>query len=39
MDTTFTKQIGRNLEIYIEDLVVKTKEEDSHTEDLEEILQ
>jgi len=39
MDTIFAKQIGRNLEVYIDDLVVKTKEEDSHTEDLREILQ
>ena len=39
MDTIFAKHIGRNLEVYIDDLVVKTKEEDSHTEDLREILQ
>jgi len=39
MDTIFAKQIGRNLEVYIDDLVVKTKEGDSHEEDLKEILQ
>jgi len=39
MDTIFAKQIGRNLEVYIDDLVVKKKEEGSHTEDLREILQ
>ena len=39
MDTIFTKQNGRNLEVYIDDLVVKTKEADSHEEDLREILQ
>jgi ferredoxin len=39
MDTIFAKQIGRNLELYIDDLVVKTKEGGSQTEDLKEILQ
>jgi len=39
MDTIFAKQIGRNLEVYIDDLIVKTKEGNSHEEDLKEILQ
>jgi len=39
MDTTFAKQIGRNLEVYIDDLVVNTKEDANHMEDLKEILQ
>ena len=38
MDTTFSRQIGRNLEVYIDDLVAKTKEGFSHADDLEEIL-
>jgi hypothetical protein len=38
MDTTFSQQIGRNQEVYIDDLVAKTKEGRSHTDDLEEIL-
>jgi hypothetical protein len=38
MDTNFSQQIGRNLEVYIDDLVAKTKEGRSHTDDLEEIL-
>jgi len=38
MDTIFSRQIRRNLEVYNDDLVAKTKEEGNHTEDLEEIL-
>jgi ribonuclease HI len=38
MDTAFSQQIGRNLEVYIDDLVAKTKEGNSHADDLEEIL-
>lgn len=38
MDATFSQQIGRNLEVYIDDLVAKTKEGRSHADDLEEIL-
>jgi len=38
MDTAFSQQIGRNLQVYIDDLVAKTKEGFSHTDDLEEIL-
>ena len=32
----FHNQIGRNLEVYIEDMLVKTKDEDRHLDDLEE---
>ncbi|XP_039687770.1 uncharacterized protein [Medicago truncatula] len=39
MDTIFSKQIGRNLEVYIDDLVVKTSEGQSHSDDLKEIFQ
>jgi len=38
METIFAKQIGRNLEVYIDDLIVKTNEGDNHEEDLREIL-
>jgi len=39
MDTIFATQIGRNLEVYIDDLVVKTPESAAHTTDLGEIFQ
>jgi len=39
MDKIFSKQIRKNLEVYIGDLVVKTKEGHSHEENLKEILQ
>jgi len=39
MDTMFAAQIGRNLEVYIDDLVVKTSENAVHTTDLGEIFQ
>ncbi|GAU31015.1 hypothetical protein TSUD_393000 [Trifolium subterraneum] len=38
MDRIFSRQIGRNLEVYIDDMVVKTTRETSHDVDLEEIL-
>jgi hypothetical protein len=38
MDMAFSQQIGQNLEVYIDDLVAKTKEGHSHSDDLEEIL-
>ncbi|KAK2371898.1 hypothetical protein QL285_073098 [Trifolium repens] len=38
MDRVFAQQIGRNLEVYIDDMVVKTPEEGSHSKDLAEIL-
>ena len=37
MDTMFAAQIGRNLEVYIDDLVVMTPENAIHTTDLGEI--
>jgi len=39
MDTIFARQIGRNLEVYIDDLVVKTPENAVHTTDFGEIFQ
>jgi hypothetical protein len=38
IETAFSQQIGRNLEVYIDDPLAKTKEGCSHTDDLEEIL-
>jgi hypothetical protein len=38
MDRVFSQQIGRNLEVYIDDMVVKTPEEGDHGKDLAEIL-
>jgi hypothetical protein len=37
MDTVFSKQIGRNLEVYIDDLMVKTTKGNLHRLDLSEI--
>jgi len=39
MDSMFAAQIGRNVEVYIDDLVVKTLENAAHTTDLDEIFQ
>ncbi|XP_039687900.1 uncharacterized protein [Medicago truncatula] len=39
MDTIFSAQIGRNLEVYVDDLVVKTPAEGQHSVDLKEIFQ
>ena len=30
----FSKQIGRNVEVYVDDMLVKSKEEESHLDDL-----
>jgi hypothetical protein len=38
MDRVFSHQIGRNLEIYIDDMVVKTTEDGNHDKNLDEIL-
>jgi hypothetical protein len=38
MDRVFANQIGRNLEVYIDDMVVETRREGNHHSDLEEIL-
>ena len=32
----FRKQIGRNMEVYVDDMLVKSKEEGSHLDDLKE---
>ena len=32
----FSKQIGRNMEVYVDDMLVKSKEESTHLDDLEE---
>nr|KYP56520.1 Retrovirus-related Pol polyprotein from transposon opus [Cajanus cajan] len=39
MDKVFINQIGRNLEVYVDDMVIKTKSAADHAQDLEEILQ
>jgi len=39
MDTMFAAQIRRNLEVYINDIVVKTPDNAAHTTDLGEIFQ
>ena len=36
MNKMFHKQIGRNIEVYINDMLVKKKDEENHLEDLEE---
>ncbi|CAL1411103.1 unnamed protein product [Linum trigynum] len=36
IDTVFSRQIGRNIEAYVDDLIVKTKPGNSHLEDLRE---
>jgi hypothetical protein len=36
MNKMFRNQIGRNVEVYIDDMLVKTKDEANHLEDLEE---
>ena len=32
----FSKQIGRNMEVYVDDMLVKSKEESTHLDDLQE---
>ena len=32
----FSKQIGRNMEVYVDDMIVKSKEELAHLDDLKE---
>lgn len=39
MDVVFSKQIGRNMEFYIDDIIVKTSEGRIHVADLEDILE
>ncbi|GAU45985.1 hypothetical protein TSUD_401250 [Trifolium subterraneum] len=38
IDRVFVEQIGKNLEVYIDDMVVKTQKEGEHDKDLEDIL-
>ena len=33
----FSKQIGRNIEVYVDDMLVKSREEENHLDDLEEM--
>ncbi|XP_068497948.1 uncharacterized protein [Phaseolus vulgaris] len=37
MDKVFKEQIGKNLEVYVDDMVVKSSEIQKHLEDLEEV--
>ncbi|XP_072066954.1 uncharacterized protein [Arachis hypogaea] len=37
MDKVFAKQIGRNIEVYVDDMVAKTKIDNNHLDDLAEI--
>ncbi|MCI21844.1 gag-pol polyprotein, partial [Trifolium medium] len=39
MDKVFSNQIGKNLEVYIDDMVVKTADDGEHDKDLADILQ
>ena len=32
----FSRQIGRNMKVYVDDMLVKSKEEDTHLDDLKE---
>ena len=32
----FNKQIGKNVEVYVDDMLVKSKEEENHLDDLKE---
>lgn len=38
MDIVFSKQIGNNQEVYINDMIVKTSEAGSHIEDLKDTI-
>jgi len=37
MDKVFKEQIGKNMEVYVDDMVVKSGEIQKHLEDLEEV--
>ncbi|XP_072060428.1 uncharacterized protein [Arachis hypogaea] len=39
MDKIFQKQIGRNMEVYVDDMVVKSKNEENHLSDLKEVFE
>ena len=34
VNTTFSKKIGSNMEVYVDDILVKSKEEYAHLDDL-----
>jgi len=36
INKTFSKQIGRNMEVYVENMLIKSKEESTHLDDLQE---
>ena len=36
MNKMFSKQIGQNIEVYVDDMLVKSKEEPAHLDDLKE---
>ena len=36
MNRMFHDQIGRNVEVYVDDMLVKSREEDDHLDDLKE---
>ena len=37
MNKMFNKQIGRNMEVYVDDMLVKSKEELAHLDNLKEM--
>ena len=36
LNQMFNKQIGKNVEVYVDDMLVKSKEEENHLDDLKE---
>ena len=36
MNKMFSKQIGKNMEVYVDDMLIKSKEELAHLDDLNE---
>ena len=34
VNKTFSKQIGRNMEVYVDNMLIKSKEESTHLDDL-----
>ena len=36
MNTLFVEQIGRNMEVYVDDIMIKSNEPQQHQKDLEE---
>ena len=36
MNKNFAHQIGRNVEVYVDDMLVKSRKEDNHLDDLKE---